>query len=258
MRYGFFVPVYNSSGQIEACVRSIAKAAHNLRLDSTIHIVDDTSSDSTPLVAKALARQKIQGIPLYYQRFENGPSRRENLALAMSGSDEDYLIFIDVDLATDMNYLGRLCSLLEEGFDIAIGSRYLKESRLTRSFGRLIISRCYNSAIRLFFRTRISDHQCGFKGFSRKAFVRLYNILGYDLSLRRGWFIDAEMLIIASHLKMKIAEFGIRWTEGKKSTFSIKRELRMLPYVFFELPPKLKRIDRIAKTQKTAKASHQG
>jgi glycosyltransferase involved in cell wall biosynthesis len=239
MRVGFFVPVYNAADQVEECVKAIVEEAQKLEVTATLHVVDDSSIDSTPKIVMRLARQKQGRIKILYHRYENGPSRRENLFLEMSKAEEDYLIFIDVDLATDIKYLGRLCSLLEEGYDIAIGSRYLKESKLSRSPERNIISYGYNSFIRFFFGSRISDHQCGFKGFRRDVFKRLYKIMGYDTSLTRGWFIDAELLILAQRMRLKLAEFGIRWTEGKESTFRIRREIKMIPYVLFTFPKKL-------------------
>lgn len=246
MRFGFFIPVYNAAAQIEKCVRGVAKEASGLNGGSVIHIVDDSSTDGTPKIAARLAKteKRQSGIQVLYHRYENGPSRRENLALAMSRSGEDFQIFIDVDMATDIGHLKRLCALLERGNDVVIGSRYLKESRLSRSPARLAISQIYNFSIRTLFGTGISDHQCGFKGFRKEAFRKIYIVVGYDSSFRRGWFIDAEMLIVAKRLGLKIREIGISWTEGKKSTFRINREIKMLPYVLFGFPRKLRRMGK--------------
>jgi hypothetical protein len=80
-------------------------------------------------------------------------------------------------------------------------------------------------------RSRILDHQCGFKAFKRDVFHSLAVSAGYDGSHKRGWFWDAEILIRAQREGYKIREVPVRWTAAKKSSFNFTRELKVIPYM---------------------------
>ena len=117
---------------------------------------------------------------------------------------------------------------MENGADIAIGSRYsgLKAKRESK---RLAISFVYNKIMRILFLTKIKDHQCGFKAFKREL-LPIISGMGFDN--KRGWFWDVEFLARAKRAGYKIKEFPILWVRSeRKSSFNIKRELRMIPYV---------------------------
>jgi len=103
--------------------------------------------------------------------------------------------------------------------------------RPDRGLIRAFYSRLYNSGLQLFFHTRIGDHQCGFKAFKKSVLLDLIEEMGYDFKFRRGWFWDAELLIRAQRRSYKIDEFPVKWKSGNNSTFSLRRELKMIPYI---------------------------
>ena len=237
-KLAIFVPIYNEERIVERNLRKILSEAKRQGLDIILYAVDDSSKDTTSKILKNLEKKFPA---LRYIRYENGPSRRENLAKAMALATEPYLMFMDLDLATDLKNLRRIYDYLERGEDVATGSRYCTNSKVRRGLFRLFVSRIYNLFMRIYFRSRLKDHQCGFKGFRRDAFQEMTKIAGYDSKKWRGWFWDAEMMIIAQKKGYKIVEFGIEWDEGKQSSFNLWRELRMVPYVLM-LPLKLMRI----------------
>jgi len=75
------------------------------------------------------------------------------------------------------------------------------------------------------------DHNCGFKAFKKSIAMKLVKEGGYDGKMVRGWFWDAEILIRAQQKGYKIKQIPVRWIEPKASSFSIKREMRMILYV---------------------------
>ena len=68
------------------------------------------------------------------------------------------------------------------------GHRLAKASRVEkRSFKREFISRSYNTLIKLMFRTKFSDAQCGFKAISRRVSRELVPLdSGQGVVLRYG------------------------------------------------------------------------
>jgi len=235
-----FVPVYNEIDfifrNIEFLCNYLKKNKNLEKLNSTyeIIIVDDNSNDGTFNEIKKLEQKYkyIKGL-----HYKSGPSRRENLAHSLREAKYDYILFMDSDLATDINALPRLIDELKT-YPIVIGSRYMKNSKIRRKLSRKIISYFYNGLIRVLFNSKILDHQCGFKGFHKKTLLNLVEEMGYDNTLKRGWFWDAELLIRAQKKGINIKEIPVIWKFGEKSSFSIRREIRVIDYMlrlFFKL-----------------------
>jgi len=126
--------------------------------------------------------------------------------------------------------VNELVEHVNRGSDIAIGSRY-KGLRPERTWFRRCVSRLYNKFMKVYFGSNLCDHQCGFKAFRKETLFSLLQDMGYDRSLSRGWFWDAELLIRAQRKGLKITEFPVIWRFGEKSSFRILREMKMIPYV---------------------------
>jgi len=227
IKLSVFVPVCNEEKILFSNVTQIYNGLKKLKDKFEIVVVDDNSKDKTPLIAKKL----IKNENIKYIRYKNGPSRRENLADSFKTAKGDIIIFMDVDLSTPTQFLPKLIGYVKDGADIAIGSRYLKGSRVKREAFRRLISYLYNSMVRLYFSSKIRDHQNGFKAFKKGIALKIIKKMGYDKSFKRGWFWDAEFLIRAQIDGYKIVEFPINWRYGKKSTFNIRNEIRMIPYI---------------------------
>jgi len=216
-----FIPVYNEEKSIEGNIKLLKEALKNIKKQVEIIIVDDTSTDKTPEIAK-----RIKGVR--YIRKEGGPSRRENLAQSFTEAKSQLIIFMDSDLAVDLRHLNELIYYSKKA-DVITGSRYMKNSKTKRKFYRLVISKLYNFFLRALFSSKVKDHQCGFKAIKKKAALELVKDMG--INMQRSWFWDAELLIRAQKKHFVITEFPITWRFGKKSSFSIKKELKMIPCI---------------------------
>ena len=194
-----------------------------------IIIVDDNSDDDTNEIGTRLAKEYEE---IKYIECFQGPSRRENLAVAFSEAKGDIIIFMDMDLATDIFFLPRLIHPIKMlQYDIAIGNRYDESSYTKRELSRLIISRCYNWFIMFYFGSKLIDHQCGFKAFKKDVILDLVKDAGYDEGYERGWFWDAEILIRAQDKGYEIIEIPVVWFAGKKTSYSLRREIKMIKYM---------------------------
>jgi len=221
-----FVPAYNEEELIEENIIKINSYLENNFIDFELFIVDDSSKDNTTNIAKRIAKNKIK-----YLRFDDGPSRRENLAVAMTQAKNNIIVYMDLDLSTDLNYLSGLVNkIVIDNYDISIGSRY-KGIKPKRKLDRLVLSKTYNTTLRILFGSKICDHQCGFKAFKKNVIFELIKDAGYDKEFKRGWFWDAEILIRAQKKKYKIFELPVTWLFGQKSSFKMKKEIKLIPYL---------------------------
>lgn len=223
-----FIPVYNEGEKGAKNIDAIWYRLNSLRMDLImgdfkIFVIDDGSTDN--IKEEILKLKNVE-----YVKY-TGPSRRENLALAMIEYSKpgDRGIMLDSDRSVNENVIPYAVGVLMDGYDIVIGSRYIKEAICKRSIGRLIISKVFNQSMRVMFGSKIRDHQCGLKAFRYEVLSELVKDMGYNL--QRKFFWDTEMLIRAQRKGYKIKEIPVVWNEGKKSCQSVWNERSMIPYI---------------------------
>src|SRR5262249_2903122 len=150
---------------------------------------DNASTDGTLMIAHRLQRD----LPHVRVRHLDEKGRGRALRTVWSESDADVLVYMDVDLSTDLAALLPLVAPLLSGHsDVAIGTRLARGSRVVRGFKREAISRSYNLILRGTLAARFSDAQCGFKAIRRDVARELL-----PLTVDTGWFFDTELLVLA-------------------------------------------------------------
>ena len=212
------IPVYNEADILEKNTLKIKNAVEKITKNYEIIIAEDGSDDGTNKLAKRLSN-KYSNIKHFH--FKKRQGRGQALIKAFKKSKGDILIYMDIDLATDLNYISDLINAIKKGADIAIGSRMKNKSNCKRSFKRNIASYFYNLLVRLLFDVKIHDTQCGFKAFGRKS---IFKILPQIKD--KHWFWDTELLIKASKKNYKIIEIPIKWNEinNRKSKVNVLKD----------------------------------
>lgn len=201
------LPVFNEEDVIEKNVEIIRNfLINNIVGNSQILIVDNGSVDSTLEKSKKLS-EKYQNVN-YIHIDEKGRGRA--LKKAWSEINADIFSYMDIDLSTDLDAFPELINAIDEGYDIAIGSRCIKNSHVNRSLIREIFSRGYNILLKLFFNVKFHDAQCGFKAINRKVVEEIIPIVKDN-----EWFFDTEMLIKAERKGFKIKEIPVYWKEDR-------------------------------------------
>ena len=213
------IPVYNEEADLERCVRRLhAYLTGSFPFSSRITIADNGSDDGTQLVALRLARD-IDGVHVV-RLAQKG--RGHAVRTAWEASDSPVLVYMDVDLSTDLAGLLPLVAPLVSGHsDVAIGTRLARGARVVRGLRRELISRSYNLLLHRVLGARFSDAQCGFKAVRR-------DVAGCLLPLVRdnAWFFDTEMLVLAERAGMRIHEVPVDWVDDLDSRVDIVRTAR--------------------------------
>jgi glycosyltransferase involved in cell wall biosynthesis len=203
-------PAYNEVDYLEAAVEKVTKALSEFARSYEIIIAEDGSADGTAEVAAALA----QRYPFVkHLHGEKRLGRGTALNNAFRQSVGAVLVYMDLDLATDLKYLKPLVeAIMVEGYDFATGSRMLPESKVERTLSRSISSKSYNFLVRHVLGSKLRDHQCGFKAFTREPTLQLL-----DEMASRHWFWDTEILVRAQRKGYKIKEIPVEWKSGRKT-----------------------------------------
>jgi putative flippase GtrA len=208
------IPVHNEERDLEPCVRRLhAYLTDELGYAFRITVAENASSDGTVEVARRLAAE-LPGVTLLAL---SEPGRGRALRTAWLGSDAPVLVYMDVDLSTDLAALLPLVAPLISGHsDLAIGTRLARSSRVVRGAKREIISRSYNLLLRGALATKLSDAQCGFKAIRADVAARLLPLVQDD-----GWFFDTELLVLAERSGLRIHEVPVDWVDDPDSRVDI-------------------------------------
>ena len=196
------IPVYNEEADLEGSVRRLHRyLTDRLPIPARITIADNASTDSTHPLARRLAAE----LPDVRVVHLDQKGRGRALRAAWSASDAGVLVYMDVDLSTDLDGLLPLVAPLLSGHsDISIGSRLAPGAHVVRGAKRELISRAYNAILKLTLRTRFSDAQCGFKAIRADRARELVPIVGDE-----SWFFDTELLVLAERSGLRIHEVPV-------------------------------------------------
>jgi len=216
------VPVYNEERDLERSVRRLrAYLDACFPFHAVVTIVDNASADRTQSIGEKLAAS-VQGVR--YMRL-NDMGRGRALAAAWLISSADVVAYMDVDLSTDLDALLPLVAPVISGHsDVAIGSRLSTGARVRRGWKRELISRCYNTLLRVTLGATFSDAQCGFKAIRAETARRLVPQVQ-----NRSWFFDTELLVLAQRARLRIAEVPVDWNDDLDS------RVRLLPTALEDL-----------------------
>ena len=211
------LPVYNEKKDLPKNFPRIHAflTKHLAHIDWHIVIAEQASSDNTLAIAKRLATEYPHVSWLHRDQKGRGGALNQ----AWRENNADFLSYMDIDLATRLEHFPQLIAALEQGDDIAIGSRLNTNSVVeNRSFIRESSSRAFNLFLRLLFGVRFQDAQCGFKALRRETFLALMPSIKSD-----GWIFDTELLIMAEKAGFRINVIPVHWRDDPDTTVRIMR-----------------------------------
>jgi uncharacterized membrane protein YbhN (UPF0104 family) len=214
------LPAYNEEDSIEATVETTLSTLAAFLPDGSFEVIvaEDGCDDRTPEIASRMADgdDRVRHI-----HADERMGRGGALEYAFSRAEGETLVYFDTDLATDMRHLEELVeSIRTDGYDVVTGSRWLPENRADRPAKRGVPSLGYNTLVRVFLRSDLQDHQCGFKAFDRTALLDLLDDVEDE-----HWFWDTELLVRAQRDGYRVKEFAVDWTPKGDSKVDLVRDV---------------------------------
>lgn len=200
------LPAHNEEENIAACVPPLARACRGL--DYEILIVDDASRDGTLKVAKSLAR-KFKRVRVIHRTPPNGFGRA--IKTGLENARGGIVIPFMADMSDDPRTIPRLVRKIEEGYDIAIGSRFVSGGKLVDyPLLKYLAHRTYSKVVSAAFMRNIKDISNAFKAYRREI------LYGIDIT-SDGFEITSEMILKPIALRdAKVAEVPTTWRNRKK------------------------------------------
>jgi glycosyltransferase involved in cell wall biosynthesis len=208
------VPVYNEQAALDVSINRLHRYLdESFPLSWRIAIADNGSTDRTLALAHELAARLDRVTVIHL----GDKGRGRALRAAWMASDARVVCYMDVDLSTDLRALYPLVAPLISGHsEIAIGTRLVRGSRVTRGAKRELISRAYNGLLHVTVGARFSDAQCGFKAVRADVARELIPRVRDD-----AWFFDTELLVLAQRDGLRIHEVPVDWVEDSDSRVAI-------------------------------------
>lgn len=204
-RYSIVVPAYNEGARVGGTLQQILDHLRAQQWSAEVVVVDDGSRDNTLEVLNRFSREHPQ-----VRVIENPGNQGKGYAVrnGMMHARGEILLFTDADMSSPISEAGKLFAALEQGADVAIGSRWLDPTLQfqRQSLQRQALSRIYNLFLRIVLLFPYRDTQCGFKAFTRRAAEMIF-----PRQRITRWGFDPEILFLAHRMRLKVAEIPVRW-----------------------------------------------
>jgi len=223
------IPAYNEEDRIGTTLENIINYLNTKNFKSEIIVIIDGCTDSTIEVVK-----RYEQMPHKLTIIENETSMGKGYSVrrGMLESKGDLVLFTDADLSTPIIEAEKLFFWLDKGYDVAIGSRSMKESQVEiyQSFVRRNMGKIFNKIMKLIVFTGFKDTQCGFKCFKRHVVDNVFR-----KQIIMGFAFDVEILLIARRQGFRIKEIPVRWLNSPCSTVHIIKDSFFMLYDLFRI-----------------------
>ncbi|SFQ84056.1 dolichyl-phosphate beta-glucosyltransferase [Hymenobacter arizonensis] len=239
MELSLIIPAFNEAQRIGPTLQRVHRFLAARPASFEIIVVDDGSTDDTVALVTALAGE-LPGLHVLCSPANRGKGHAVRRGMLVATGR--VRLFSDADGSTPIDELDPLLQALTAGADIAIGSRYLAASRVTRPqpWFRRVWSRLVNRVVQRVLLPGVADTHCGFKAFTAAAAEQTFTACTVD-----GWSFDLEVLARARADGLRIQEVPVRWENDERS----KARLRQLPREFrhvYRLRKQLRQVEKKA------------
>lgn len=208
------IPTYNEKENIEKIIRAVfalPKSFHTL-------IIDDGSPDGTASIVKGLMEAEFAGRLFLVERQGKlglGTAYICGFKWALEHG-YDFVFEMDADFSHNPEDLPRLYhACADEGFDVAVGSRYVSGVNVVNwPMGRVLMSYYASRYVQFVTGIPVRDTTAGFKCYRR----RVLETVDLDAIRFKGYAFQIEMKFTAYKLGFKIKEVPVIFVNRREGT----------------------------------------
>lgn len=205
------IPAYNEENRIKKTLESIAAFLSHKNYRTEVLVVCDGVTDKTAEVSKMFL-DKIPSLRVIENKENHGKGYVTRQGMLEAKGERR--VFMDADNSTSLDQIDKFLPFFEQGYDVVIGDRDLKESKIAVHQSRFkeALGDFGNFLIQSLAVPGIEDTQCGFKVFSKKASEQIFSKMTID-----RWGFDIEALALALKFGYKIKTMPVTWINDPNS-----------------------------------------
>lgn len=208
------IPTYNEKENIENIVRAVT----GLPKAFNVLIIDDGSPDGTASIVKRMMDGDLKDRLFLIERKGKlglGTAYITGFKWAVK-QKYDYIFEMDADFSHNPNDLPRLyAACAEEGYDVAIGSRYISGVNVVNwPIGRVLMSYYASKYVQLVTGLDIHDTTAGFKCYRRQVL----ETIELDKVRFKGYAFQIEMKFTAYKCGFRIKEVPVVFVNRELGT----------------------------------------
>lgn len=207
------LPVYNEEENLEVLLENIRSGMEARGYSYRIVAYNDGSTDTSyEILRMANERYPLDLI---------GKTENEGLGFAfksliykvveLSKNNKDIAVVLDSDNTHNPEHIFHMVNKIRDGFDVAIASRYLIDSRIVGVSGfRQMLSLGASFVMRFLFPIKgVKDYTCGYRAYSLACLNLAVTRFGEHLIEEKGFACMAEMLIKLRTLDLLAVEIPL-------------------------------------------------
>ena len=192
------LPAYNEGLRLGQLLEKIGQTFADNQLNYEIIVVDDGSSDDTADIATMASKELPVRLVKHKQNL--GLSGALNTCLRTSvesGNPGDIIITMDADDTHPPKIIDRLITAIDEGYDVAIASRYQHGSRVVGvPWNRILLTIVASYMFRILMPIRgVRDYTCGYRAYKHSVLKDTINFYGDDFVSEQGFSCMVDVLL---------------------------------------------------------------
>lgn len=236
MKLSILIPVYNEEKNIITVLKKIRQV---VKTNNEIIVIYDMKEDPTyEVVKKYIGKNNKKQIRLVRNNTGTGRGVMNAIKTGFAQAKGDAVVIVMADLSDDLIKIDRMYGLIQNGYDIVCGSRYMKGGKkIGGPFIKTLLSKTAGLTLHYFFGVPTHDATNAFKMYRKSIFktITIESTGGFEYSL--------EIILKAFEQGYAIAEIPATWKDRDKGVSKFK--------LFGWLPNYIKWYVRILKKNST-------
>jgi dolichol-phosphate mannosyltransferase len=221
------VPSHEEASSIDAALRGIVGVLEDTDIDYEVIVIDDASPDDTADIVRALSATNPR---IRYHLSHNPRGFGFTVRAGLDVFRGDAVAIMMADGSDDPRDLLRYHLLLQDGYDCAFGSRFIRGASVyDYPRFKLVLNRVVNWGIRLLFRHGFNDTTNAFKAYRREVIETVQPLLSNHFNLTVEIPLKA---IVRGH---SYGVVPISWTNRQHGTSKLSLKEMGSRYAFIVL-----------------------
>ena len=223
VKISIVIPAHNEEENLSFLLEDMIRLINENKLDCEIILVDDNSTDKTGEIIDSY-KNTFSNIKTIHRKSE-----KKGMGFALiegtKKTNGKIIVWTMADRSDDLNTIPKLIQKIDNGYDMVIGSRYMKGgSRGDLSFDKAFFSSGYSTISRLIFGIPLHDITNAFRVFRKRIFE--------NTRLESGDFAISPEFAIKTQIKgFKLGEVPTKYFNRKLGRTKFKMLKMAIRYI---------------------------